>query len=127
MRELWMVGAAGALGAMSRFGLSRTAERLTSSGWPLGTLAVNLVGCLLLGLAIEGLQLRETFSREAGLALTVGFLGSFTTFSTFSHETVALLERGEVLIASGYVALSVVAGCGLCLVGMRVARALWAT
>ena len=126
MRELWMIGAAGALGAMSRYGLSLFAERFSQSSWPIGTFAANLIGCLLLGLIMEGLQLRETVNRELGLALTVGFLGAFTTFSTFGHETVRLMERGSGGVAMAYVALSVLAGCGLCFAGVRLARTLWA-
>ena len=125
MRELWMIGAAGALGAMSRYGLGQFAERFSTGSWPVGTLAANLVGCLVLGLVMEGLQIRDAVSREVGLALTVGFLGAFTTFSTFGHETIELFERGQAGIALTYVVVSVVAGCGLCFVGVRLARSLW--
>jgi len=126
MRELWMIGAAGALGAMSRYGVTLFAERYSQSSWPVGTLVANLLGCLLLGLVMEGLQLRDAVSRELGLALTVGFLGAFTTFSTFGHETVRLFERGAGGLALAYVALSVIAGCGLCFAGVKLARTLWA-
>lgn len=126
MRELWMIGAAGALGAMSRYGLGQFAERFATGSWPVGTLAANLVGCLLLGLVMEGLQIRDAVSREVGLALTVGFLGAFTTFSTFGHETIELFERGQAGTALTYVVGSVIAGCGLCFVGVRLARSLWA-
>ena len=125
MRELWMIGAAGALGAMSRYGLTQFAERFSAGNWPMGTLAANLLGCLLLGLIMEGLQLRDSVSREVGLAVTVGFLGAFTTFSTFGHETVRLFERGQGGVALTYVAVSVIAGCGLCFAGVRLARSLW--
>ena len=126
MRELWMIGAAGAIGAMSRYGLGQFADKLSSGSWPLGTLVINLLGCLALGLVMEGLQLRDAVSREVGLAITVGFLGAFTTFSTFGHETIRLFERGQTGLGLAYVAISVVAGCGLCFGGVRLARTLWA-
>lgn len=126
MREFWMIGAAGALGAMSRYGLGQFADRLSSGPWPVGTLMVNLLGCLVLGLVMEGLQLGDAVSRDIGLAITVGFLGAFTTFSTFGHETIRLLERGQAGVAVAYVAVSVIAGCALCLLGVRLARVLWA-
>jgi CrcB protein len=93
--------------------------------WPVGTLIANLLGCLALGVIMEVMELRDFVSREAGLAITVGFLGAFTTFSTFSHETVRLMERGEATIAVVYVAVSVFAGCALCYAGVRLSRAIW--
>ena len=125
MRELWMIGVAGALGAMSRYGISLAAVRFGEDGWPTATFIANLLGCLLLGLLAEALQLREVVNRELGLALTVGFLGAFTTFSTFGLETVRLMERGEGALAMLYVGLSVVLGCALCFAGVRLARGLW--
>ena len=126
MRELWMIGAAGALGAMARYGLSSLVQSSPDGGWPTGTFVVNLLGCLLLGLVVEFLHLRDVVDRELGVALTVGFLGAFTTFSTFSLETVRLMERGESGVALLYVASSALVGCALCFAGMRISKTVWA-
>jgi CrcB protein len=125
MREVLMIGVAGALGAMSRYGLGVLSERWSTGSWPLGTLAANLLGCLALGVVMEAMELRDFVSREASLAITVGFLGAFTTFSTFSHETLRLFDRGEATVAVAYVAVSVFAGCALCYAGVRLSRAIW--
>ena len=112
---------------MSRYGVGVMTARFDIGGWPVGTFAANLLGCLVLGVVMEALELREWVSREMGLAITVGFLGAFTTFSTFGHETVRLMERGQGLLAVAYVTASVLAGCALCFLGIKCARAFWGT
>ncbi|HSA31905.1 MAG TPA: CrcB family protein, partial [Candidatus Omnitrophota bacterium] len=80
---LFFVGLGGALGALSRYGLSGWVLRWSSSeGFPYATLVVNLVGCLLIGI-VWGLSERFTFHDHLGLFLLTGFLAAFTTFSTF--------------------------------------------
>lgn len=115
MQSYFLVGLGGALGAMARFGLGSAIGRVWTSSFPLATLVINLVGAVLMGLFI-GLLARvlPAWSEPARLFIAVGVLGGFTTFSSFSLETVMLIERGHVLSAATYVLLSVV----VCLAGL---------
>jgi len=110
-----LVGLGGAIGAMSRFGFSSMVGRHWPMAFPLATLLVNIIGSLVMGLFI-GLMARmlPVWQNEARLFVAVGILGGFTTFSSFSLDTVVLIERGELLQAGAYLLLSVV----VCLVGL---------
>ncbi len=114
MSRLWpylLVGAGGFLGANARFVTARWADTLVDGRFPLGTFVVNVSGSFLLGLLGGWLAPRLLPQGDAlRLALGVGFLGAYTTFSTFEMETHALLEDGAWLPATANVALSVVAG-----------------
>lgn len=101
----------GAFGAVLRFWLSTAVSALTGGGFPYGTLAVNVMGSGLMGLLYVLFYERMEGSTELRAALLIGVLGAFTTFSTFSIETMALLEEGERLNAS----LNILASVGLCL------------
>ena len=95
---------------------------------PLGTLLVNLAGCLAIGLVVGAFARAGALSQEWRLFLVVGLLGGFTTFSAFGLETLALLRRGETAWAAGYVLASVAGGVvavalGLLLAGGRLADA----
>ncbi len=120
---LLAVAVGGALGAMARYVLSEWAQLRWGLQFPWGTLIVNLLGCFALGL-VYGLL--ETVEISAALrpAVTVGFLGAFTTFSTFSYETLLLVEGGQALRAAGYVALSVAVGLALSATGLALGRIL---
>ena len=115
MCPLFLVGLGGALGAMARFGVGQIIGRLWPMSFPLATLLINLVGSLAMGLFV-GLMARwlPTWQSDARLFVAVGILGGFTTFSSFSLDTIVLIERGEVVAAGAYVLLSGV----LCLVGL---------
>lgn len=106
---LLVIGLGGALGAVSRYVTSGWVQTLSGGFFPWGTFAVNVAGSLLLGFAVVWLQ-STTASAELRDLITVGFLGSFTTFSTFSYETVAMLRDGEWWRAGGYAAGSVTLG-----------------
>lgn len=93
------VALGGALGALARYGISGWVYDRMGENFPWGTLAVNLVGCLALGLVIRWLQV-SAVAPEVRPFLTIGVLGAFTTFSTFSYETVALLQEGQWLRAA---------------------------
>lgn len=115
MYSFLLVGAGGALGAISRHGLSVLVGRLWPMSFPLATLLVNLLGSLAMGVFIGLLaRLLPIWQHEARLFVAVGVLGGFTTFSSFSLDAIVLIERGELLQAGAYVLLSVV----LCLVGL---------
>ena len=119
MRTLVGVAGAGAVGALARWGLS-TAIGTRLSGFPWGTLVVNVTGSFLLGLVFVLLTERIESSPATRLTLTTGLLGAYTTFSTFSLETFRLLEDG----AYGAAALNVVGNLVLGLVAVAVGVAL---
>ena len=122
MERLLVIGVAGALGALSRYGIQTLVNELAGRPSVLGTLFVNLSGALLLGLLVglseERLEL-PTFWRTAG---AVGFLGSFTTFSTLMFESVDRLEHGDVLHVLAYLAASLVLGLALAYGGLVLGR-----
>jgi CrcB protein len=104
-----MIAAGGAFGAVARYGLSGMVQSLMNTAFPAGTLVVNSLGSILLGLSfhlLEGVGL----SPEVRSLVTIGFLGAFTTFSTFSYESLVLLEGGEWGRAGVYMGGSVALG-----------------
>ena len=111
MLELLAVGAGGFAGAIARYTLSGEVHRRYGGTFPLGTLAVNLLGCLLIGLLASLVETRQLLSPRARLVLMVGFLGSLTTFSTFGYETLALLRQGALVRAAANAAGNLL--CGL--------------
>jgi len=124
MKLYLVVALGGALGAMARYGADSAMMRLAGPGFPWGTLAVNLIGSLVLGLLIGAAAHGLHLSQEARALAVTGFLGAFTTFSTFSLNTVTLVERGETAAALGYVLGSVLFGVGLFFLGLRAWRLL---
>jgi CrcB protein len=95
------------LGAAARHGVNLLVARVTSSSFPFGTLAINVLGSALMGAIIGYFALKGDSPQQWRLFLTTGILGGFTTFSTFSLEAVLLYERGEMAVATLYVAASV--------------------
>jgi CrcB protein len=106
---LLAVALGGALGAVARYLASGWLQDVTRGFFPWGTFGVNVAGSLLLGFALVWLQ-GTVASAEVRALITIGFLGSFTTFSTFSYETVAMLRDGEWWRAGGYAAGSLALG-----------------
>jgi CrcB protein len=101
----------GAAGSLLRYLIGGAVQRMSASGFPIGTMFVNVSGCFLIGILMRQF-LNMQLSPELRALLIVGFCGGFTTFSTFSAETVGLIEGGEYGRAAGYVILSVT----LCLI-----------
>lgn len=115
MQSYLLVGIGGALGAMARFWLGGIIGRMWPMGFPLATLIINIVGSMLMGIFVGLMaKLLPAWGETARLFAAVGLLGGFTTFSSFSLETVLLIERGDVVWAGAYVLLSVV----VCLAGL---------
>ena len=113
----WLgVALGGALGAVLRYGAGLALTRL-SGGFPWGTLVVNVLGSLLLGVFARWLS-APSFDPAWRIALTVGVCGGFTTFSTFSAEVIALLQEGKALRAAVYVLVSLVLGLAAMLLGL---------
>ncbi len=100
----------GALGTTARYALSAVVHRLAGTGFPYGTLLVNLLGCFILGFFVTIFEKKFTLSTNMVLLATTGFCGAFTTFSTFMLETSYLLKDGELMRALGNVLLSVIVG-----------------
>ena len=120
--ELGWLAAAGALGALSRYGMGALAYRALGTALPWGTLLVNVVGCFLLGFIMHYGLANAALSRTVRLAVTVGFLGSFTTFSTFGYETLRYLESGAVSLALANIALNLLVGLAAVWAGLALAR-----
>jgi CrcB protein len=118
-----LVALGGALGSLLRYALGAWVQDFLGPGFPYSTLAINALGSFFLGLVV-GLSLEGVLSGEARLFLAMGVLGGFTTFSTFSYETVLLLQDGEALKALAYVGLSVGLGVVLALLGYRLSALL---
>lgn len=116
--ELIFVGLGGFFGAISRFALGEWLH--SDHGFPLGTLLVNLLGCLVLGWFLAFAK-RKALRGNLVLLVGTGFSGSFTTFSTFSVETVNLVAGGQVLFALLYVLLSIFVGLLLAFIGFKLA------
>lgn len=118
---IWLyIAVGGGLGAVARYGLGGWVQARAGFEFPWGTLAVNLLGALLIGFAVRYLEAIR-LGPELRALVTVGLLGAFTTFSTFSYETVTLLEDGAWLRATLYSLGSLTLGVLAVLVGMGTA------
>ena len=120
MSEIVFLAVAGALGALSRYGLSGLVQRLSGTGFPYGTLVVNVLGSLIIGFVMQVGLNTDIIPRTLRVTITVGFLGAFTTFSTFSYETVGYLQDGAWLLAP----LNIISNLGLCLLSTIIGMAL---
>ena len=124
MRQLLAVAAGGALGAVLRWLAASGIQRWAGGTFPWGTFAVNALGSLMLGFLFVWLIERSSASEVLRLAITVGFLGAFTTFSTYSLESVRLLQEGALGMALANVFGQVVVCLMLTWVGVQLARVL---
>ncbi|MCR5834610.1 MAG: fluoride efflux transporter CrcB [Selenomonadaceae bacterium] len=116
-----MVFVGGGLGAVCRF-LVTTALSGKLGNFPIGTMTANLIGSLLMGLVVGILASRAQVGAESvRLFVAVGFLGGFTTFSSFSAETFALIQGGQIFAAAANIIVSVTAGLAACAIGMKIA------
>ena len=119
---LAFIALGGAAGSVARYVLSAALQRSGASDFPAGTLVVNVVGSVILGFLMRYLLEGSSVSADARALLTTGFCGGFTTFATFSYETMALVERGDLRRAVLYVGLSIVLSLGGIVAGAGVAR-----
>jgi len=124
IQKYLMLGVAGALGVWSRYALAGFVQRLAGGAFPWGTATVNITGCFIAGLLFVLLESRFTISVELRTAIMVGFMGAFTTFSTYALETGTLMRDSEWSWALGNMAFQ--NGCGVILffAGMALGRAL---
>jgi fluoride exporter len=116
-----LIAVGGAAGSLLRYLVGGAVQRMSAGGFPVGTMFVNVSGCFLIGILLRQF-LNMQVSPELRAFLIVGFCGGFTTFSTFSAETLGLIEGGEYGRASGYVVLSVVLCLAATFTGMTAMR-----
>jgi CrcB protein len=117
LRDLLLVSGGGAVGAVARYGLSILCSEMLGNRFPWGTFVVNIAGCFLLGWLLQIASLNATISDATKLTVGTGFLGAFTTFSTFSVQTIQAWQRSPVLGIAN-VAANVIVGLLATLAGM---------
>lgn len=122
MRALVLIFMGGGLGSVVRYLLNRWVTALHQINFPLGTLAVNVVACFVLGLIIGLADHRQYMSTDARLFWAVGFCGGFSTFSTFSAETLALFQQPAVTAGLIYIVSSVALCLGATILGIAVGK-----
>jgi CrcB protein len=122
MSKVVLIFVGSGLGGVCRYALSGWAQRLGNGSFPLGTLMVNLVGCLVIGFLSAAFAGRWLVREEYRIAIIVGVIGGFTTFSAFGVETFALLNDGQYVPAVANVAASVVFGLSAVWIGYRLAE-----
>jgi CrcB protein len=122
--QLIYIAVFGAMGCLSRYFVSGWTYALAGRGLPYGTLAVNVLGSLLLGLIMEGGLRSALLPADVRMGITTGFMGGFTTFSTFSYETMRLLEDGSMFAAGANILLNVLVCVTFAGLGIFLARQL---
>jgi CrcB protein len=110
------------IGGAGRHGVNVLSARLFGTGFPAGTLVINVLGCLVMGLIAGAFAFRGHLPQELRLFLTTGILGGFTTFSAFSLDAALLWERGEVGLAALYVGASVILSLVAVAAGLALSR-----
>lgn len=121
MKIIIAIGAGSFIGGVSRYLLTQYIQNKVMSGFPYGTLVVNVAGCFLIGL-VFAFSLKGTINHEWRLFLATGILGGFTTYSAFSYETVSLMRSGEIATAFLYVGVSIALGLLATFAGMQVVK-----
>ncbi len=126
MVNLLLVGVGGFVGSVLRYLLSGFVQHLDeSASFPFGTLAVNLLGCLIIGFLSQLADSRGVFTPQARLLVFVGMLGGFTTFSTFTNETFNLLGDNDIWLSLFNVSAHLILGLGMIWLGRAMAHWTW--
>jgi CrcB protein len=121
MKILLAIGSGSFIGGILRYLLSQFIQTKVLSSFPFGTLVVNVLGCLLIGV-VYGISDRGQLSPEVRLFLATGILGGFTTFSAFSNETVAMLRDGQFGFAGAYIFASIGIGIMATFIGIMITK-----
>lgn len=124
LEKLGLIALAGAAGTLTRYWLSGLVYDVAGRNFPWGTAVVNILGCFLFGLVWEVGSERMLLRTEARIVLLTGFMGAFTTFSTFVFESAAFLEEGRILPALANVGFQTVAGFAALFGGLILGRML---
>ncbi|SMC69456.1 CrcB protein [Desulfocicer vacuolatum DSM 3385] len=124
LQKLFCIALGGALGTLARYGLSGAVQKWLGSDFPWGTAAVNILGSFLFGLLWAFAMGRGNLNTDLRSMLFVGFLGAFTTFSTFISETGQLMAASQILMGMGNVMFQLLVGAGMFFVGMALGRAI---
>jgi CrcB protein len=122
LRRLFLLAVAGALGSLARYGLSGLVQRALGGGFPLGTLGVNVAGCFLFGVVWTLAEERLVIGGETRFIVLVGFMGAFTTFSSYAFETGAMLRDAEWSLAVANVLAQNVLGITSFFIGAALGR-----
>ena len=126
MTNLFLVGIGGAVGSISRYLLGTWIQSVSRSvDFPFGTLAVNLIGCFVIGFLSQLAEARGAFTSESRTLVFIGVLGGFTTFSSFGNDTINLMKDGETFNALMNVGANVILGLALVWLGRAVAYWIW--
>jgi fluoride exporter len=123
MYKVLLIGVAGLIGTLARYWLSLWIDDWWNGPFPLGTIIVNLVGCFTIGFLFHAMVEKHVTDPILRSAVFIGFLGGFTTFSSFAIQSVNLFRDGRILLASANVLLSNVAGLMLAWMGYAISRA----
>lgn len=122
MNKLLLIALGGALGTLLRYLAGGAVQRLAGASFPMGTFAVNMLGCLLFGAVYAALESRLGAAAELRLFLLTGFMGAFTTYSTFMFESAQLARHGQILLLAANVGGQTALGFALVLLGMALGR-----
>lgn len=122
MQRMMLIVLAGGAGALSRYILAGVFQRLAGGSFPAGTFIVNMLGCLFFGLVWGILEERAALGPQVRVMVLTGFMGAFTTFSTFAFETVALARAGQWLYAAANFTGQNLIGFALLFLGLKLAR-----
>ena len=121
LQHIGLVAAGGAIGAAMRY---LVGEWLGNDGFPYGTLTVNLLGSLLLGVVTVGIA-QHVISENLAFVFATGFLGAFTTMSAYSVETISMFDRGDSTLAFSYIGFTMVLCPLLAFIGWKVGESVW--
>ncbi|WP_353120364.1 fluoride efflux transporter CrcB [Nitratidesulfovibrio sp.] len=122
MQKIVLLGLAGALGSLARYGLAGLVQRATPGSFPLGTFIVNVLGCLAFGFVWGVCENRISLHPDVRVVLLTGFMGAFTTFSTFTFESLGLMETGQWMAFALYAGGQLLLGLAMVWLGLGTGR-----
>jgi fluoride exporter len=122
MQNILGIAIGGSVGTLARYGLTAVIKKYSSSPFPIGTITVNIIGSFLFGIIFAFLQSRQDFPPQLKAAATIGFLGAFTTFSTYMVESGILLKESQWLMFAGNILIQNMLGLGFVFLGFYIGK-----